>query len=144
LKVLGIDYGQKRIGLAATDEAGMMAHGMETLVRSGDDTDFERLADIVRSEGVGRVVVGMPFNMDGSIGFKAKEVEEFVERLGAVVDVPIDTWDERLSTARAEREMLAADMTRKKRSKRRDRLAAQFILQGYLDSHPELTEDTGD
>jgi putative Holliday junction resolvase len=144
LKVLGIDYGEKRIGLAATDEAGLMAHGMETLVRRGDDSDFERLAGIVRSERIERVVVGMPYNMDGSAGFKAKEVETFIDQLAGRVDVPIETWDERLSTARAEREMLAADMTRKKRSRRRDRLAAQFILQGYLDSHPELTKDTGD
>ena len=140
MRILGIDYGERRIGLAETDELGMMAHGLATLVRRGDASDFDRLAEMVRAEEVGLIVVGMPYNMDGSVGFKGEEVAAFVEELARRVDVPVETWDERLTTARAEREMLAADMTRAKRARRRDRIAAQFILQSYLDAHPDLAE----
>ena len=135
MKTLGIDYGERRMGLAATDEAGIMAHALDTIERAGDTSDFERLAEIVAAEEVTLIVVGMPYNMDGTRGFKAEEVDRFIEELKDHVDVPIETWDERLSTARAEREMLAADMSRAKRARRRDRIAAQFILQSYLDAH---------
>ena len=139
---LGVDYGEKRVGLAVSDESGILA----TPLRIADVLSPKQAARAVREacaeiEAVG-IVVGLPLNMNGTIGFKAEEVNVFCERLRRSVNVPVETWDERLSTSMVERVLLEADMSRGKRRKVRDKLAAQVILQGWLDAKQnELERD---
>lgn len=139
---LGVDYGEKRVGLAISDESGILA----TPLRIADVLSPKQAARAVREacaeiEAVG-IVVGLPLNMNGTIGFKAEEVNVFCERLRRSVNVPVETWDERLSTSMVERVLLEADMSRGKRRKVRDKLAAQVILQGWLDARQnELERD---
>jgi len=139
---LGVDYGEKRVGLAISDESGILA----TPLRIADVLSPKQAARAVREacaeiEAVG-IVVGLPLNMNGTIGFKAEEVNVFCERLRRSVNVPVETWDERLSTSMVERVLLDADMSRGKRRKVRDKLAAQVILQGWLDAKQnELERD---
>lgn len=134
MRILGLDVGTKRIGVAMSDELLITAQGSETIYRKDMKTDFGSIAKIVAENGVREIVVGLPLNMDGSEGPKAKEISLFVAELSKAVAVPIKTWDERLTTAQVERVMLAADASRARRKREADRLAAQVILQSYLDS----------
>ena len=133
MPVLGIDYGEKRVGFAVSDPSGTMALTLRTVeVRSQADA-LQQAADICREVGAGRIVVGLPLNMNGSRGPMAEKVELFVSRLAASVAVPVVTSDERLSTSTVERSLIEADVSRARRKHLRDKLAAQVILQGYLD-----------
>ena len=134
MRILGLDVGTKRIGVAMSDELLLTAQGSETIERRSPDADIGRIAALVRDNGVSEVVVGFPLNMNGSEGPKTKEVAVFVGELSKAVAVPIKTWDERLTTVQVERVMLEADISRAKRKKNADKLAAQVILQSYLDS----------
>ena len=134
MKLLGIDYGQRRIGVAASDETGTLALPLEQVDAEPLACACERIAALGRERGVERIVVGMPRNMDGSYGPAAEGVRAFITELKKVASVEIVTWDERLSTAQAERAMLEADYSRKRRRAQRDALAAQLILQNYLDA----------
>jgi putative Holliday junction resolvase len=134
MRILGIDYGQKRIGVAISDELGVVATPVDTLEENGVHAAVAAIAKIVTERGVGKIVVGLPRNMDGSLGPKAQETQAFVEKLEARVTVPIQLWDERLTTKAAERALIEADVSRKKRREVVDKLAAQMILQSYLDS----------
>jgi putative Holliday junction resolvase len=137
VRVLGLDVGSKTIGVAVSDELGMLAHPRTTLARVGTSGDVAAIADwIVREEAV-RVVVGLPLTLDGEIGPRAKRVMVLVAALRARLAVPVDTWDERFSTAAVERTLIEADLSRKKRKEVIDRGAAAFILQGWLDAHRE-------
>ena len=133
-RILALDVGEKRIGLAISDGLGWTAQGLPTL--SGEDKDKAicAIAEIVRERQVTEIVLGMPLNMDGTPGKRAKETALFLEDLKKEIPLPIKTWDERLSSAQAQRLMLEADLSRKKRKKKVDRLAAQLILQSYLDA----------
>lgn len=137
MKLLGIDYGERRIGLAVSDESGSMALPLEQLDAEPRARACERIATIVKKRGIGQIVVGLPRNMDGTYGPAAQAVREFIAVLRPVVPAKIVEWDERLSTAAAERAMVEADYSRKRRRAQRDALAAQMILQNYLDAHPE-------
>ncbi|MBI5685226.1 MAG: Holliday junction resolvase RuvX [Verrucomicrobia bacterium] len=134
MKLLGIDYGQRRIGVAASDETGMLALPLEQVDAEPLARACERIATLARERGVERIVVGMPRNMDGSYGPAAEGVRAFIAVLKKSVSAEVVTWDERLSTAQAERAMLEADYSRKRRRAQRDALAAQLILQNYLDA----------
>jgi len=134
MRILGIDYGQKRIGIAISDEMAIVATPVGTVEESGVNAAVAAIAKIVTEREVGKVIVGLPRNMDGSIGPKAQETLAFVEKLKTRVTVPIQTWDERLTTKAAERAMIEADVSRKKRRENIDKMAAQLILQSYLDS----------
>lgn len=134
MRILALDVGTKRIGVAMSDELLITAQGGETIYRKDAKTDMDIIAKRIADNGVGEVVVGLPLNMDGSQGPKANEVIVFIEELSKVITVPVKTWDERLTTAQAERVMLEADTSRAKRKKHVDKLAAQVILQSYLDS----------
>ena len=134
MRILALDVGEKNIGLAMSDELGWTAQGLPSLRHQTNDKDICSIVDIVKKEDVTEIVVGMPINMDGSLGEKAKEVALFLEDLKKKVTVPIKAWDERLSSLQAEKVMLQADLSRKKRKKKIDTLAAQLILQSYLDS----------
>ena len=134
MRILGLDVGTKRIGIAISDELGWTAQGVRTLYRRDGESDLRELRDIVMQYGVERIVVGLPKNMDGSLGPQAEMVLGFVEELRGIVGVPIVTWDERLSTVEATKMFIRADISRKKRKRKVDMTAAVLILQSYLDS----------
>ena len=134
MRILGIDIGTKRIGVAISDELGWTAQGIKTLHRSNGESDLGEIRDIAREYGVEKIVVGLPRNMNGSLGSQAEMALGFVEELKEILDVPIITWDERLSTLEATKMFIRADLSRKKSKRKVDMTAAILILQSYLDS----------
>jgi len=134
MRILGLDVGSKRIGIAISDELGWTAQGITTLHRGNGEGDLREIRDIARQYGVEKIVVGLPRNMDGSLGPQAQMAIGFVQELSEVLDVPIITWDERLSTIEATKMLIRADLSRKKRKRKVDMTAAIIILQSYLDS----------
>ena len=122
--------------MPSSDELGFTAQPHETLKRRGDAEDLRVLRILLEEREISTVVVGLPKNMDGSIGRQARRVAAFAEKIETVLDVPVVHWDERLSTVAAERVLIQADLSRAKRKKNVDKLAAAVILQGYLDSDP--------
>jgi putative Holliday junction resolvase len=134
MRILGIDYGQKRIGIAISDEMAIVATPVGNVEENGINAVVAAIAKIVTEREVGKIVVGLPRNRDGSLGAKAQETLAFVEKLKTRVTVPIQTWDERLTTKQAERAMIEADVSRKQRRASIDKMAAQLILQSFLDS----------
>jgi putative Holliday junction resolvase len=133
MRILGLDIGEKRIGVALSDPLGIMAGALTVVERVTDDAALKQIIDLARENEVERIVVGMPCSLDGSLGKQAQAVQSFVDLLKEHTKLPVVAWDERLSTVAAERTMLEVGMKRDKRKKRRDSLAAAFILQGYLD-----------
>jgi putative Holliday junction resolvase len=135
-RILGLDLGDKTIGIALSDEMKWTAQAVKTLRREGKKTDFPAIIDFARQHEVEEIVIGLPKNMNNSLGEQAEKVLKFSRqlegRLGSSIKVTL--WDERLSTAAAEKTLISADVTRKKRKKVIDTMAAVFILQGYLDS----------
>jgi putative Holliday junction resolvase len=131
---LGVDYGGRRVGLALGDELGILATPLRVLEVSSEKEAVAGVVAVCREFGVECVVVGMPFNMNGTWGEMAERVAVFVQRLAEAAALPVTTWDERLSSSLVERVLLDADMSRGKRRKVRDKLAAQVILQSYLDA----------
>lgn len=132
-KILGIDLGQVRIGLAVSDELGLTAQGLPSLRRGGPEADLAALRAVVQREGVQAVVVGLPRNMDGSLGPAAQAAEAFAAYLRRSLDLPVALWDERLTTRAAERMLVEGGVRRARRRQVVDRVAAALILQGYLD-----------
>lgn len=132
MRVIGLDIGDKRIGIAISDEMGWTAQGLRTIIRRANN-EISEIKEIIEEYEVKEILVGLPKNMNGSIGPQGKKVIAFAERLKTALSLPILFWDERLTTVRAEKTLLEADLSRKKRKGLRDKLAAQFILQGYLD-----------
>ena len=134
-RILGIDLGRARIGVAVSDELGMLAHPVETISANTDAA--RRIAEIVRDKNAERVIVGLPRHMNGSVGTGATEALAFAKKLQAVVPCEVVTWDERLTTTAANRAL--RESGRKTRDTRGvvDQVAAQMILQSYLDSLPE-------
>jgi putative Holliday junction resolvase len=124
--------------MAVSDELELVANTLFTLQRKGMEQDLRRLSAVIAEQEVGAIVVGLPKNMNGSLGPSAQMVLELVEELKRTVAQPVVTWDERLSTVAAEKALLEADMSRKKRKKVIDQVAAVLILQGYLDSRAHL------
>jgi putative Holliday junction resolvase len=140
MKILGLDVGSKTIGVAVSDELGIIAQGVTTLKRKGVNHDITQLLKVIEEQRAEKVVVGLPKNMNGSIGQSAKMVLTLLEELENFVDIPVIAWDERLSTVAAERALLEADMSRKKRKKVIDKVAALIILQGYLDNQKRMKD----
>jgi len=134
MRILGLDVGSKRIGIAISDELGWTAQGIKTLHRSSGESDLGEIRNIARDYGVEKIVVGLPANMNGSIGPQAEIALGFVRELREILDLPIITWDERLSTVEATKMFIRADLSRKKRKQKVDMTAAIIILQSYLDS----------
>ena len=130
---MALDVGSHTIGIACSDALLMTAQGIETIRRTSLENDFNRLRELISEYEVHELVVGMPKNMNGTKGDRAEKTEEFVEKMKAVIDLPVTFWDERLSTVMAERQLIAADVSRKKRKGVIDKMAAVVILQGYLD-----------
>ena len=131
--LLGLDLGTKTIGLALSDPGRRIATPLETLRRRKFSQDAERLLSLVAREGVAGLVIGLPVNMDGSVGPRAQSARAFARNLERLTDLPIVLWDERLSTAGVERALLEADMSRARRAEVVDKMAAAWILQGALD-----------
>jgi putative Holliday junction resolvase len=133
-RLLGLDIGAKTIGLALSDVLAMLATPMQTIRRTKFTADAERLAEIIETEGIGGLVLGLPVQMDGTEGPRCQSVRQFAENLLAKMNIPIAFWDERLSTAAVQRVLIdEADMTRKRRAEVIDKMAAAYILQGALD-----------
>jgi len=134
-RALGLDLGEARIGLALSDPLGVTAQPLETLERSGSRRDLERIAGLVRDRGVSTVVVGLPLRLSGEEGPAATAARAFARRLAARLEgVAVRLWDERLTTALAERTMISGRARRAKRRKRVDTVAAALILQSWLDA----------
>jgi putative Holliday junction resolvase len=134
MRIMGLDIGEKRIGIAISDPMGWTAQGHTVLNRKNLKQDLKIIAQICEEYEVTRIVLGLPLNMDGSIGVKVVEVKEFGKRLAGFTGLVIDYWDERLTTKSAERVLIAADVSRKKRKKVIDKMAAVNILQTYLNN----------
>ena len=133
--VLGIDFGRSRIGVAISDELRLLAHPLETIPAGKKAT--KRIAEIVRERKIDHVVVGLPRNMDGTFGAAASEAQKFVQELRALVPREITTWDERLTTVAAHRALREAGKKTRATRGYVDQVAAQMILQGYLDRQQE-------
>lgn len=133
MRIMSLDVGSRTIGIACSDALLMTAQGIETIRRTSLEKDFNRLQELIAEYEVHELVVGMPKNMNGTKGERAEKTEEFVGKMKEVIDLPVSYWDERLSTVMAERQLIAADVSRKKRKSVIDKMAAVVILQGYLD-----------
>lgn len=134
MRILAIDHGSKRMGLALTDELGLIAQPLEFIPAEPLEVFFGRLRDMVQAKSVGLVVVGMPRNMDGSYGPAAALVREFIERLKEQIRVPVRTWDERLTSAQANRALREARVKGRRRKETVDQTAAALLLQSFLES----------
>ena len=133
MRILGLDIGQKTIGVAISDPLGFTAQGITTIRRKKKEEDINEIINLCKEYAVETIVVGLPKNMNGSIGFAGEKIMEFAELLKDSVECKIELWDERLTTVAAHRAMLEADLSRGKRKKIVDKIAATYILQGYLD-----------
>jgi len=132
-RLLGLDVGTKTIGLALSDVTRQIATPLETIRRKKFSLDAVALLEIAGRHGVGGLVIGLPINLDGTEGPRAQSTRAFARSLASMTDLPMTFWDERLSTAAAERALLEADVSRKRRGELVDKMAAAFILQGALD-----------
>ena len=137
MKIICLDVGSKTIGVAVSDDMGWTAQGVTTILRKNMDQDLEELKKLMDQYSPLEIVVGLPKNMDGTIGKQAEEVLVVTEIIEKSLSIAVITWDERLSTVAANRSLLEADLSRKKRKKVINKMAAVFILQGYLDSRTE-------
>jgi putative Holliday junction resolvase len=135
VRVLGLDFGERRIGVAVSDELGFAARPLPLVERTSRAEDVARIGEIASRRKVHTIVVGLPLNMDGSVGPGARRAQRFARLLGRELSLPVELWDERLSTAEAERALIAAGERRARRREVRDGVAAALILQGYLDAH---------
>ncbi len=138
MRILALDHGTKRIGVAVSDSMKMIAQPLEFIPAEPFDKFLVRLKEILRDKEVEQVVVGMPRNMDGSYGPAALKVQEFVAVLKEAITVPVRVWDERLTSVQANRFLIQADVRRRKRKEKVDQLAAALLLQSYLDSFERL------
>jgi putative holliday junction resolvase len=143
-RVAGIDYGTVRIGIAISNPERTIASPLENYTRHGQQQDTERFRRLVADERVALFVVGLPIHLDGGESAKSIEARQFGKWLGETTGVPVEFFDERFTSHEAEESLLAADMTRKRRKKRRDMLAAQIILSAYLEGPGARGQRSGD
>ena len=139
-RVIAIDLGAKRIGVAATDELGLAAHPHATIERRGGQRDLDAIAAVVRELGAEHDPLGLPLSPEGEVGRAAKSAQTFAERLRAALSVPVELVDESFSTVEAEDVLLAADLSRARRREVVDKLAAAVILRRWLDARPARGE----
>ncbi|MCG3085931.1 Holliday junction resolvase RuvX [Anoxybacillus sp. LAT_35] len=139
MRILGLDFGTKTLGVAVSDELGWTAQGIETIRIDEENGEygFDRLRQLIEKYAVEEIVIGFPKNMNGTIGPRGEATQRFAEQVKQTFSLPVVLWDERLSTMAAERMLIAADVSRKKRKKVIDKMAAVMILQSYLD-HKQL------
>lgn len=137
-RLICFDVGERRIGIACSDLLGITAQPVETYTRTGKlEEDYRYLAQIIQEQEAVKLVVGLPKNMNNTLGFKAEEIQNFIEGFKTYLPdaFPIDWIDERLTTVQAENVLLEANVSRKKRKKVIDKIAAVFMLQAYMDAH---------
>lgn len=137
-RVLGLDLGSKTIGVAISDPLGWTAQGITTIRRKGKENDLIEIEKICKEYSVKKIVVGLPKNMNGTIGEAGEKAQEFSQLIKDKLGLQIEFWDERLTTVAAHRAMLEADLSRNKRKKIVDKIAATYILQGYLDRQSKI------
>lgn len=140
-RLLGLDVGERRIGLALSDPLGVTAQPFGVLDRTNLETDLEQLAKLCVENDVAELVVGLPTDRHGNVGPQAQLVLEFADKLHGATGIPVRTWDERFSTVAAERALREGGVPGRRRKGLRDQMAAQLILQGYLDAHRESRND---
>jgi putative holliday junction resolvase len=133
MRILAIDHGSKRIGIAVSDELKMIAQPLEFIPAAPFPAFLERLNELINEKEVELILIGMPRNMDGSYGPAAQKVQDFVEALKGLVSVPVKLWDERLTSAQANRVLIQGNVRRDKRKEKVDAMAAAILLQSYLD-----------
>lgn len=141
-RVLGLDVGSKRIGIAISDPLGITAQGLETLQRKNKRLDFEALAKLVRDHGVSEIVVGFPLRMSGEEGIQAEKMQRFAEELRERVGLPVHLWDERLTSAEANRLLRETEMSIKRRGQVVDQMAAVLILQSWMEHRSQSDRRT--
>jgi putative Holliday junction resolvase len=134
MRNLGLDIGDRRIGVAISDPEQILASPLTTILRDDDDDAISAIVEIVNKYGVQRIIIGFPYSLDGNVGRQATKVKDFVEKLSECTDADIELRDERLSTVAVNHLLIEAGVNSRKRKERRDAAAAAFILQGYLDS----------
>jgi putative Holliday junction resolvase len=134
MRVMGLDYGDRNIGVAVSDAFRWTAQGLTVVERRRDGGEVDVLAGLAKEHEVSEIVVGLPKNMNGSIGPRGEISIAFAEQLGQKLGIPVHLWDERLTTVAAERTLLEADVSRRKRKQVIDKMAATLILQNFLDS----------
>ena len=137
MRVMGLDYGSKTVGVAISDPLGVTAQGLETIVRKEENKlrrTLARIEELVREYEVEKIVLGFPKNMNNTIGERAEKSLELKEKLERRIGIPVIMWDERLTTVEAERTLIESKVRREDRKKYIDKIAAVFILQGYLNS----------
>ena len=134
MRTLALDVGTKTIGVAVSDELGITANGITTIKRKGLKQDLNELDEIVKEYRPGEILVGLPYQTDGSLSERGQQILSFAEKIREAFSLPIEFWDESFSTVHAEEKLIEANMSRKKRKKVIDKIAAVFILQEYLES----------
>jgi len=134
MRIIGLDYGDVRMGFAVCDPTGSFSMPLCTVELKHGLKPEEEVKRVCEQNEADKLVIGLPINMNGTAGPMAAKVEAFIQKLGTILKIPIEKYDERMSTSQVERMLIAADMSRAKRKGVRDKLAAQVILQGYLDS----------
>ncbi|MEI9479011.1 MAG: Holliday junction resolvase RuvX [Deltaproteobacteria bacterium] len=142
MRLMGLDVGSHTIGVAISDELGMTAQPIKTIRRKSKEEDVREIKAIIAEYEIIKIVVGLPKNMDGTLGKQAEIIFRWIKALQEEIKLPMITWDERLSTVGASRVLLEADLSREKRKKVIDKLAAVLILQGYLDKTRKPTNDS--
>lgn len=142
MRIMGLDMGSHTIGLAISDESGLIAQSLETIRRKSTEEDLKEITRVIDQFKIEKIVVGLPKNMNGTLGKQAEMVLEWIEGLKKRISLPVVTWDERLTTVGATKILLEADLSRKKRKKVVDQLAAALILQGFLDQDRNLKDES--
>jgi putative holliday junction resolvase len=142
MRLMGLDVGSHTIGVAISDELGMTAQPIKTIRRKSKEEDVREIKAMIAEYEIIKIVVGLPKNMDGTLGKQAETTFRWIKALQEDIKLPMITWDERLSTVGASKVLLEADLSREKRKKVIDKLAAVLILQGYLDKTRKPTNDS--
>lgn len=135
MRIMALDVGDKKIGVALSDPLKITSQGLETYIRKNNDEDYKYFAELIKNNSVEILVAGLPKNMNGTEGPQAEKVKEFINKLKQYTDVRVDFADERLTTMEAEKMLISGDVSRKNRKKVIDKVAANLILQNYLQRH---------
>ncbi len=134
MRILGLDIGKKRIGLAISDPQGVVSEALDTIECREEEKLFFKLLSLLKEKEIGEIIVGFPLNLNGTIGRESERILAFIEKLKKRVDVPIKRWDERFTTKIATDLLIKADLSRRRRKRLVDKISAVLILQSYLDS----------
>ena len=142
MKIMGLDYGEARTGVALSDELGMMAHGLESIEHKGNDKKLlERICEIIKANKVSKIVIGYPLNMNATKGPRVEKTDAFIKKLEKETGLPVEKIDERLTTVAAHKTMTLLGVSAEKKKKIVDTISAEYILQMYLDKNSKMKGD---